>query len=177
MFDWQQRGDASTHRYRGFYDAGEGSAIRCAQCNRAIRHCYSMHDRHAKSFVIGTCCFRNYSGKTLLRLDAAKLLQEATRNAVVRDTRLYGALTGIRERRRQWSRARREALGLLRMYRKSRKGSGWLPRELFDLQVAVRSLPREYKRKACALRWYEAMTKRLVDQAGRVAVSPDFRQV
>src|SRR5208337_997311 len=134
MFDWTQRGEASSHKYRGYYDAGEALAppTSCAQCNHPIRFCYSLHDQHMKSFVIGTCCFRNYEGtKTFVQLEAAKVLQEATRAAIVRDTRLYGALTGVRERRKQWGLARRQAVRIIREYEKSH--GNWLPKELFDL--------------------------------------------
>lgn len=160
MFDWTQRGEASTHRYRGYYDAGFYVAPHCAQCNRAIRFCYSLHDQHMKSFVIGTCCFQNYTGKTLLQLEAAKLLQEATRDAIVRDTKLYGALSNIRDRRKQWQQARREALRLLRLYRQA--NGDWLPKELFELRSAVLHTPRQYKLKTRALRWYENQTSALV---------------
>lgn len=163
MADWTQRGNASTHRYRGYYDAGEQSTTHCEQCNRQIRFCYSLHDKNVKSFVIGTCCFHNYNGtKTLVQLEAAKLLQEATRSAIVRDTKLYGALSGIRERRRQWSQARRDAARLLRLYRK--QYGEWLPKELFELQTTALRTPRDYKRRTAALRWYENQTTKLSTQ-------------
>lgn len=161
MFDWTQRGTAETHSYRGFYDAGEHSPAHCAQCDRRIRHCYSMHDQHTKSFVIGTCCFHHYiSTKAHEQLRAAQTLQEATKNAIVRDTRLYGALTTIQDRRKQWRRARREALTLIRKYQ--RQYGAWLPKELFDLRTEAIRIPSDYKRPAYALRWYATQTMKLV---------------
>jgi hypothetical protein len=160
MFDWTQRGVASTHRYRGFYDAGEGSTTHCEQCNRVIRYCYSMHDQHTKSFVIGTCCFENYDGVVLAQLQAASVLQKATVSAVVRDTRLYGALTTVKNRRRQWSMARRKALRTISSYR--RRNGKWLPKELFDLWSCARLTPPQYKRPTATLRWLERQTAALV---------------
>lgn len=162
MSDWTQRGNAATHRYRGYYDARERSTP-CEQCSRPIRFCYSLHDKNGKSFIIGTCCFRNYIGtKTLVQLEAAKVLQEATLSAILRDTKLYGSASGIRERRKHWSQAKRKALGLLRAYRK--QYGEWLPKELFELQSATSRVPRSYKRQGCALRWYENQTFKLSTQ-------------
>jgi len=161
MFDWAQRGGASTHQYRGFYDAGERSTTHCTQCNRAIRHCYSLHDLSMRSFVIGTCCFNNYGGtKAYEQLQAAKTLQEATKSAIIRDTRLYGALTSVQDRRKQWRRARRQALTLIREYQKA--NGAWLPKGLFALRAEAIKLPRDYKRPAYALRWYSIHTEKLV---------------
>jgi serine/threonine-protein kinase RIO1 len=110
-----------------------------------------------KSFVIGTCCFHYYEGTDILdNLKAAQTLQAATKDAIVRDTRLYGALTTVQDRRKQWRRARRQAMSLLTKYRKEHVD--WLPKELFDLaQTAIR-VPRDYKRTAYALRWYANQT-------------------
>jgi hypothetical protein len=161
MFDWTQRGDVSTHQYRGFYDAGEGSTSHCAQCNRVIRYCYSMHDQHMKSFVIGACCFDNYSNvMVFIQLQAAATLQVATKNTIIRDTKLYGALTTVKDRRRQWSRARRNALRVISNYR--RRNGKWLPRELFDLWSHARLTPPQYKRPTTTLRWLEKQTAALV---------------
>lgn len=161
MFDWKQRGDVTTHQYRGYYDAGEGSTTHCAQCNRVIRYCYSLHDQHTKSFVIGKCCVDNYSNVMLfIQLSAAAVLQKATVAAVVRDTRLYGALTTVRERRRQWSLARRHALKLISDYRK--QNGNWLPKDLFDLYAHARLMPPMYKRPTATLRWLERETAALV---------------
>lgn len=163
MADWTQRGAAHTHSYRGFYDAGEGSTTHCEQCNRVIRHCYSLHDKNTKSFVIGTCCFENYIGtKTLSQLQAAQTLQEATKSAIRRDTRLYGALTTIGDRRKAWKRARREALTFVAKYKKLHD-TNWLPKELFDLRETAIRVPRDYKRPAFALRWYSIQTERIVN--------------
>jgi hypothetical protein len=162
MFDWTQRGVASTHRYRGFYDAGENSTTHCEQCNRVIRYCYSMHDWTMKSFVIGTCCFENYKGTvhTYELLQAAAKLQIATKSAIVRDTKLYGALSTVKDRRRQWSLARRKALRTISAYR--RRNGKWLPKELFDLWACARLTPPQYKRPTATLRWLEKQTAALV---------------
>lgn len=178
MIDWTQRGNASTHRYRGYYDAGEQSTTHCAQCNHVIRFCYSLHDKNMKSFVIGTCCFQNYIGtKTLVQLEAAKELQSATKAAIIHDTKLYGALTGIRERRKQWLVARRNALRILRAYRKVH--GAWLPKELFELNTTAVQVPREYKRRFRALKWYENATSKLAAQTVEaeyaIISSPDLR--
>ena len=162
MFNWQQRGNANSHRYRGYYDAGEGSTTHCAQCNRVIRYCYSMHDWTMKSFVIGTCCFSNYEGTvhTLELLQAAATLQIATKSAIIRDTKLYGALSTVKERRKQWSQARRQAMKLVSDYR--RRNGKWMPKELFDLWTHVRLQPPPYKRPTATLRWLENETAALV---------------
>jgi hypothetical protein len=162
MFDWTQRGDANSHRYRGYYDAGEGSTTHCAQCNRVIRYCYSMHDWTMKSFVIGTCCFQNYKGTvhTFELLQAAAVLQIATKSAIVRDTKLYGALTTVKDRRKQWSQARRQAAKLISEYQKC--FGSWLPKELFDLRSHARQIPPTYRRPTATLRWLEKETAALV---------------
>lgn len=177
MFDWTQRGAGPAHRYRGYYDAGERSTSHCAQCNRVIRFCYSLHDQNQKSFIIGTCCFSHYEGtKTLIQLEAAKLLQEATKAAIEHDTKLYGTRSDVRQYRKQWLQARREALRLLRLYR---KGYGeWLPKKLFDLQATTLRSPRnDYKRQTYALHWYENTTKKLAEQRDAVLSSPDLRSI
>jgi hypothetical protein len=120
-----------------------------------------MHDWTMKSFVIGTCCFHYYEGTDILdNLKAAQTLQAATKDAIVRDTRLYGALTTIRDRRKQYTRARREALSLLRKY--TTQYGEWLPKELFDLRTEAIRLPRDYKRPTYLLRWYTTQTMKLV---------------
>ena len=159
MFDFTQRGSVDTHRYRGYYDAGEQSTP-CAQCNRPIRFCYSLHDQHMKSFVIGTCCFQNYSGKTREQLEAAKLLQEALVNNIRRDQKVYGDKAEIRDSRKAWSLARRKGERLVRTHIML-KGD-WLPKELFDLKSAAEEKPRQYKRQSAAKRWYEQQTEKII---------------
>lgn len=166
MFNWQQRGMPNSHRYRGFYDAGENSTTHCEQCNRVIRYCYSLHDQHMKSFVIGNCCLENYGGTpTLIQLQAAATLQIATKSAIVRDTKLYGALHTVKDRRRQWTQARRQAMKLISDYR--RRNGNWLPKELFDLWSHVRLVPPPYKRPTATLRWLEKETAALVQGTGK----------
>jgi hypothetical protein len=160
MFDLTQHGQVETHRYRGYYDAGEYGATRCAQCNRPIRFCYSLHDQHLKSFVIGTCCFQNYSGKTREQLEAAKLLQEALRSNIQRDQKVYGGKAEVRDSRKAWSMARRKGERLVRTH-VMLKGD-WLPKELFELKSAAEEKPRQYKRQSAAKRWYEQQTEKII---------------
>jgi hypothetical protein len=152
MFDWTQRGEASAHRFRGYYDAGEHSTTHCDQCNRVIRFCYSLRDQNMKSFVIGTCCFQNYTGKTLVQLEAARTLQACRRAAVEHDIKLHAPDELVREYQTQWRFKRRWARLLLRQYRKAH--GKWLPKPLYDLQNTVQSRPRVYKRQTYALAWY-----------------------
>jgi hypothetical protein len=160
MFDFTQHGSTDTHRYRGYYDAGEQSTSHCSQCNRVIRFCYSLHDQHMKSFVIGTCCFQNYSGKLREQLDAARLLQEALRSNIQRDQRLYGGKAEVRDSRRAWSQARRKGERLVRTH-VMLKGD-WLPKELFELKSAAEEKPRQWKRQSAAKRWYEQQTEKII---------------
>jgi hypothetical protein len=90
--------------------------------------------------------------------------------AVVRDTRLYGALSTVRDRRKQWSRARMQALKLISDYRK--RNGNWLPKDLFDLRQHARLMPPAYKRPTATLRWLERETAALVQ--GMTVVTNEF---
>jgi hypothetical protein len=161
MFDFAQRGPVGTHRYRSCYDAQQGSTTKCAHCGRIIRYCYVLNDQHGKSFVIGTCDFRQYEGTKLgVQLQAAQLLQEHLLKEMQRDQATYGRLGDVVEHRKTWSAARRAGMKLVRTYRAS--NGEWLPKPLYELHIAVELKPRMYKRVGCALRWYEQQTEKIV---------------
>jgi len=159
-FDYTQRGYTPSHRYRGYYDSGSKSTA-CEQCGRLIRLCYSLHDQHMKSFVIGSCCFKNYADQaTLIQLRAARLLLNTQIAAAEQDARLHDALDGIRERRRTWGEARREARALLRAYRHE-TGKDWLPEALFLLREEAEREPKPYKRLGDRLRWFDDQAEKI----------------
>jgi hypothetical protein len=160
MFDFAQRGYPSEHRYRGYYDAGSRTTS-CEQCGRLIRLCYSLHDRQTKSFVIGSCCFKNYADlSTLIQLRAARLLLNTQIAAAEQDARLHEALDGVRERRKLWSEAKRDARALLRAYRQE-SGKEWLPETLFLLREEAEREPKPYKRLGTRLRWFDDQAEKI----------------
>jgi hypothetical protein len=159
-FDYEQRGYTTSHRYRGYYDSGSKTTA-CEQCGRLIRLCYSLHDRNMKSFVIGSCCFKNYADQpTLIQLRAARLLLNTQIAAAEQDARLHEALDGIRERRKLWSEARRDARALLRAYRQE-SGKEWLPETLFALMTETEREPKPYKRLGQRLRWFDDQAEKI----------------
>lgn len=161
MFDHALHGAPETHSYRSYYDAQQGSTAQCAYCGRIIRWCYAMHDQHGKTFVIGTCEFQRYRGtKTYVQLKAAQVLQEALLRNIRRDLKHFADKAEVRERRREWVKARREGEKLVRAW-VAVKG-GWLPKELYDLRSVAEQKPRRYKRQSCAMRWYEQQTSKIL---------------
>jgi hypothetical protein len=159
-FDFTQRGNPRTHSYRGYYDSGSRTTS-CEQCGRLIRLCYSLHDHHMKSFVIGSCCFRNYADlPTLIQLRAARLLLNTQIAAAEQDARLHEALDGIRERRKLWGEAKRDARELLRAYRQE-SGKEWLPETLFLLQQETEREPKPYKLLSRRLRWFDDQAEKI----------------
>lgn len=159
-FDYALRGYPRTHSYRGYYDAGSKTSS-CAQCGRLIRLCFSLHDAHGKSFVIGSCCFTNYADVgTLIQLRAARLLLNTQIATAEQETRLHEALDGIRERRKMWGEARRDARALLRAYRQE-SGKEWLPEDLFMLEQETEREPKPYKRLGQRLRWFDVQAEKI----------------
>ena len=175
MYDWSQHGGPQEHTYRGFYDAGVRSTTKCGACGRGIRFVYGLHDRGAKAVLVGACCFRRFGANPRLhaQLQAARTLQEAYVAAIDRDVRLHGEMAGLRQFQAEWRRARREALGLVREYRK-RTGEDWLPRELFALRAEAEKAPGEYKKAATKLRWFRAQAEKLDKTKAEASAVPSI---
>jgi hypothetical protein len=160
MIDYTQHGTVDTHRYRSYFDAQPGSTTKCAGCGRVIRYCYAMHDQHGKTFLIGSCEFDNYRGtKQFAFLKAAQRLQMSLRGNIEHDLKHYADKAEVRERRKAWAIARREAAKRVRMWVMV-KGE-WLPKELYNLQKATGEKPRLYKRQSAAARWYEKQAEKI----------------
>jgi hypothetical protein len=161
MFDYTQHGAVDTHSYRGYYDAQAGSTTQCAFCGRVIRYCYTIHNQHGKTFVVGSCDFSQYRGTQLFRqLKAAQILQEALLKNIRRDLKHFNDKAEVREHRKAWAQARRSGEKLVRTY--VLVNGTWLPKELFELQAAAGQKPRRYKRQTAALRWYDQQTEKLI---------------
>ena len=168
MFDTAQHGTPDTHRYRGYYDAQNGSTTQCAFCGRVIRYCYAIHDQHGKTFVIGTCDFTQYRGtKTYVQLKAAQVLQEALLKNIRHDLKHFGDKAEVREHRKAWVKARRDGTKLINQWTVSR--GDWLPKELYELRAAAGQKPRQYKRQTAAMRWYEQQTQRIIALTNQAA--------
>lgn len=161
MFDFVHHGQIETHRYRSYYDAQLGSTTQCAYCGRIIRYCYAIHNQHGRTFIIGSCDFFRYRGGKIFRqLKAAQVLQEALLKNIQHDLKFFDDKAAVRERRKAWSRARRDGTKIINLW-KLNKGE-WLPKELFELRTAADQKPRQYKRQTAALRWYEQQTAKII---------------
>lgn len=160
MFDFVQHGLVETHNYRSYYDAQPGSTTKCAFCGHIIRYCYVMTDQYGKTFVIGSCDFDQYKTceKVFVLLQAARLMQGSFRENIVRDQKTYRA--DVQQRRKEWVVARREGMKLVRTWRNTQ--GEWLPKPLYELQIAVQLKPRQYKIPTCARRWYEHQTEKIL---------------
>jgi hypothetical protein len=157
-------GDLACFVFKGqCYDAGLQSKTKCTLCGRAIRHVYILKNPQDRSVPIGSCCFSKFqtiNPKIHTQLEAARIWLDTTLEAEQRDIRQYQPRTTIQDRMAAWRKAKTAALKAIRDYKKT-SGEEWLPKPLFELELAARKTPGTYKRPANTARWYEKQTETL----------------
>lgn len=159
----ERYGDPSKFVFNGqFYDAGLSSKAKCTVCGQVIHHVYVLRNDRDRSAPISSCCFAYFKDNTKLyvQLQAAQVLLGVTVAAEERHLKIFGPRLEVRERRESWRRIKRQALDVIREFRK-KTGKEWLPEELFDLKVVAEQQPAQFKRATNAVRWYDRQTQTL----------------
>lgn len=175
----ERHGEPTSYIFKGqYFDSGHTSKMKCTVCGADIRFCYVLKqyssDRStptSRKLTIGRECFR-YFKKTenQVPLEAAVVLLETEVRAEVLDTKVYGPLREVRERRDAWRKLKRQALDVIHQFRK-KTGKEWLPEDLFELRVVAEQNPADFKRALTAIKWFENKTHELEQKISAVKPS------